>query len=178
MDAPPPPSPRVPGQLFQSPPSPLLPRSSDSFRHEFLLFYQQQVLCAKHRARSKQDADPAPSMAVSEELINPDIRCMARRAKLTIYLKPKEIHDKCGTINTCKIDTKLQGGEDCIYQGLFYNLHNIQSSLPKNDRSAKSSLRPFCNILKKSDGTVGMPILRSRRVPPSEMMVIGDEGDP
>uniref|UniRef100_A0A0E0IS77 Uncharacterized protein n=2 Tax=Oryza nivara TaxID=4536 RepID=A0A0E0IS77_ORYNI len=110
----------------------------------------------------------------------PDIICMARRAKLTIYLKPKEIHDKCGTINTCKIDTKtkLGGGGDCIYQGLFYNLHNIQSSLPKNDRSAKSSLRPFCNILKKSDGTVGMPILRSRRVPPSEMMVIGDEGDP
>uniref|UniRef100_A0A0E0QZ81 Uncharacterized protein n=1 Tax=Oryza rufipogon TaxID=4529 RepID=A0A0E0QZ81_ORYRU len=118
------------------------------------------------------DAPPPPSPRV------PDIRCMARRAKLTIYLKPKEIHDKCGTINTCKIDTKLQGGEDCIYQGLFYNLHNIQSSLPKNDRSAKSSLRPFCNILKKSDGTVGMPILRSRRVPPSEMMVIGDEGDP
>uniref|UniRef100_A0A0E0IS76 Uncharacterized protein n=1 Tax=Oryza nivara TaxID=4536 RepID=A0A0E0IS76_ORYNI len=25
----------------------------------------------------------------------PDIICMARRAKLTIYLKPKEIHDKC-----------------------------------------------------------------------------------
>ncbi|EAY78527.1 hypothetical protein OsI_33621 [Oryza sativa Indica Group] len=77
-----------------------------------------------------------------------------KKSKVDNQPQIKEIHDKCGTINTCKTkaDTKLHGGKNCIYQEV-QNLHCVR-------------FETF--ILKKFDGTVGVPILRSKRVPPSE----------